>query len=97
MIAVIQDGEYFHFSYEIFAKTDAASYGCALLPGCLRKPIGTTIGLRWRRLGVIKLREGPNENTFRASVKKGYAPLRHGGDSTLIRKSDTWELFHAPC
>ena len=97
MAAVTRSGKYLYFLSGIFAKTDEASYGCALLPGCLRKPMGTTIGLRWRRLGVIKLREGPNENTFRASVKKGYAPLRHGGDSTLIRKSDKWELFYAPC
>jgi len=97
VIAVIQDGECFHFSYEIFAKIDEAACDCAPLPGRFRQSMGIITGLRWRRLGAIKLREGQNENTFRASVKKGYAPLHNGGDSALIRKSDKSERFHAPC
>lgn len=95
MIAVAQNGKVFYFSYEIFAKIDEVARDCALRPGRLRKAMGTTDGLRWRQLRAIKLREGKNENALRASVKKGSTPLHHSGDSTLIRKSDKWELFHA--
>lgn len=97
MIAVTRSGKCFHFSYEIFAKIDEAACDCALLPACLRQSMGITTWLRWRGLGAIKLREGQNEDTFRASVKEGYAPLHHGGGSTLIRKYDKWERFHAHC
>jgi hypothetical protein len=100
VIALSQNGKGFHFSYEIFAEIDEAVYNCALLPRRLRQSLGIITGLRWREFGNLvglDLRDGSNELTIGAGSNEGYMPLCQGGGSTVTRKYDTWELFHAPC
>ena len=98
MIAVAQDGKCFLFSYEIFAEIDEAVYNCALLPRRLRQSLSIITGLRRREFGSLVglgLRDGSNELTIGAGSNEGYMPLCQGGGSTVTRKYDKSELFHA--